>query len=210
MYSAIPYKTPWNMLGALHGMIILAGVGAAVVLGSRRRWFAVVFAGVLIIGGVHLMGQSYRATHAYDADPANPYVYAHPQQDVVRIAERVQALADAHPDGNSIYIEVISPASDYWPLPWYLRSFPNIGWWEEVDMKVPAAPLILAAPSVETELLKKLYEVPPAGEKYLYVPLFESYTEIRPAVEMRGYVIKELWDTFQQDDGSSSSDEVPE
>ncbi len=207
VYSAIPYKTPWNMLGALHGMIILAGVGAAAVLGSRRRRYAVVFAGVLIIGGVHLMGQSYRATHAYDADPANPYVYAHPQQDVVRIAERVQALADAHPDGNNIYIEVISPASDYWPLPWYLRSFPNTGWWDEVDMGVPAAPVILAAPSVEAAVLEKLYELPPPGEKYLYVPLFESYTEIRPTVEIRGYVTKELWDNYrQQDDTPSTND----
>ena len=28
-YSAIPYKTPWCVLGFLHGMILLAGAGAA-------------------------------------------------------------------------------------------------------------------------------------------------------------------------------------
>ena len=31
-YSAIPYKTPWCMLGFLHGMILLAGVGAVVLV----------------------------------------------------------------------------------------------------------------------------------------------------------------------------------
>jgi len=81
-----------------------------------------------------------------------------------------------------MYIEVISPEHDYWPLPWYLRAFPNVGWWSEVDMGVPAAPL----------------EVPPPGERDLYVPLFDSYMEMRPTVEIRGYVIKSLWDRYQQ------------
>ena len=40
-YSAIPYKTPWCLLGFLHGMILLAGAGAvcpgALASGARRR-----------------------------------------------------------------------------------------------------------------------------------------------------------------------------
>ena len=104
----------------------------------------------------------------------------------------------AHPDGKDMYIEVISPEHDYWPLPWYLRAFPNVGWWSEVDMEVPAAPLIVAKPAVEPALLRKLYEVPPPGERDLYVPLFDSFMEIRPTVEIRGYVVKSLWDRYQQ------------
>lgn len=48
VYSAIPYKTPWCLLGFLHGMILLAGAGAAVLLkvcakcpGSRSCQFAI-------------------------------------------------------------------------------------------------------------------------------------------------------------------------
>ena len=38
LYSAIPYKTPWCLLGFLHGMILLAGAGAVfLVRASRRR-----------------------------------------------------------------------------------------------------------------------------------------------------------------------------
>ena len=55
----------------------------------------------------------------------------------------------AHPDGTDLYIEVISPEHDYWPLPWYLRAYPNVGWWSEVDMNVRAAPLIIAKPEAE-------------------------------------------------------------
>lgn len=209
VYSAIPYKTPWNILSALHGLTILAAVGAVAALNATvHRFTYVALAGVLVIGGAHLTRQSYLASHEYYADPGNPYVYAHPTEDVIRIAERVKAFAEVHPDGNDMYIEVISPTSDYWPLPWYLRSFPNTGWWDEVDMGVPAAPLIIAAPSVESALLEKLYALPPPGEKHLYVPLFDSYMEIRPTIEIRGYVRKELWDTYRQYDDSSSNDDA--
>jgi hypothetical protein len=30
------------------------------------------------------------------------------------------------------------------------------------------------------------------------VPLFDSYMELRPQVELRGYVTKELWDNYQR------------
>ena len=201
VYSAIPYKTPWNMLSALHGLILLAGVGVVATLYLIRGTSARIILASLLIFAVEDLGrQSYLGNNRYYADTGNPYVYAHPTDDVVRIAERVQALADAHPDGNDIYIEVISPASDYWPLPWYLRSFPNTGWWDKVDMDVPAAPLIIASPSVEPDLLEKLYRLPPPGQRNLYLPLFESTMELRPTIEIRGYVVKELWDAYMQRD----------
>jgi len=203
IYSLIPYKTPWSMLGALHGLILVAGIGATfLVSAARSKPASAALLLVLLLAGAHLAWQSHLATHQYNADPNNPYVYSHPTDDVFRIAGRVQAVADVHPDGNDLFIEVVSPLSDYWPLPWYLRRFPNTGWWQEVDMDVPAAPLIIAAPSAEAAVLTKLYEVPAPGERYLYVPLFDEYTEIRPTVEVRGYVSKELWDALQREEGT--------
>jgi hypothetical protein len=126
-------------------------------------------------------------------------VYAHTTDDVLHLVDRVEEIAAAHPEGREMYIEVISPGHDYWPLPWYLRSFSNVGWWDQVDVDAPAAPVIIAAPAVEPILLRKLYEVPPPGQRDLYVPLVDSYLELRPAVEIRGYVVKSLWDRFQQE-----------
>ncbi len=204
MYSVIPYKTPWSMLGALHGLILVAGIGAVfLVAGAKSKRASIALVTAILVAVAHLAWQSYEATHRYNADPDNPYVYSHPTDDVFRIVERMQALADAHPDGNAIFIEVISPLSDYWPLPWYLRDFPNTGWWQEVDMDVPAAPVIIATPAVEERVLAKLYEVPPPGQRYLYVPLFDEYTELRPTVEIRGYTRKDLWDAFQRRQGAS-------
>ena len=61
----------------------------------------------------------------------------------------------------------------------------------------PAAPIIIASPSVETALMRKLYELPAPGEKNLYVPLFDTYMELRPKVELRGYVTKDLYESVK-------------
>jgi len=201
VYSVIPYKTPWCLLGFLHGMILLAAVGAvAVIKLAPNVLVKVVISLLLVVGGVHLAWQGYLGSYKYYAVSTNPYVYAHPVPDVVTIAKRVEQVAQVHPDGYEMHIQVICPEHDHWPLPWYLRRFEKgtIDWWDKVADDVPAAPVIIASPSVETALMRKLYELPPPGKKNLYVPLFDSYMELRPQVELRGYVTKELWDSYQQ------------
>lgn len=205
VYSAIPYKTPWSMLGFLHGLILLAAVGAVAIINIKSSRFIRIFLAVfLVTGGIHLIIQSYLSNYKYYADSSNPYVYGHTTEDIFHIVERVEDIAEVHPDGKNMYIEVVCPDHDYWPLPWYLRSFPNTGWWDKVDMDVSAAPVIIASPGVESDIIKKLYDVPPPGEKNLYVPLFDSYTELRPTIELRGYITKELWDKYLQNKDLSS------
>ncbi len=199
IYSIIPYKTPWSMLGFYFGMILLAALGATSLLTLNKSNILRIFVYLFLVLGVsNLLVQSYLSNFKYDADPSNPYVYAHTSRDVFAIAERVEEIATVHPDGKNMVIEVICPGDDYWPLPWYLRSFPNIGWWNKVNFSRPPAQIIIASPSIESELLKKLYEWPPPGEKNLYVPLFRSPTELRPLVEIRGYITKELMDLYIQ------------
>jgi uncharacterized protein (TIGR03663 family) len=201
LYSVIPYKTPWCLLGFLHGMILLAAVGAVAVIKLAPNVLPRLIVILLLLGGgAHLAWQGYLGSYKYYADPTNPYVYAHPVPDVVTIAERVKEIAQVHPDGYEMHIQVICPEHDHWPLPWYLRRFEKgtIDWWDKVADDVPAAPVIIASPSVEQELMRKLYELPPPGKKNLYVPLFDSYMELRPQVELRGYVTKDLWDSYQQ------------
>ncbi|MFC1492935.1 flippase activity-associated protein Agl23 [candidate division KSB1 bacterium] len=199
VYSIIPYKTPWNMLVFLHGLILLAGVGAVFVFEIMTNRYAKALIIILFIAaGSHLIIQSFSSNYKYYADPVNPYVYAHTTDDIFQIVREVESVASVHPDGNQMYIEVICSGDDYWPLPWYLRAFPNAGWWSEVDMDVPAAPLIIVSPDVIPDLTRKLYELPPPGKKNLYVSLVEPGTEIRPMVELYVYVEKDLWDKYQQ------------
>ncbi|MDH4238731.1 MAG: TIGR03663 family protein [Phycisphaerae bacterium] len=198
VYSVIPYKTPWCLLGFLHGMILLAGVGAVALINLTQNIRAKVFIGILLIaGGAHLTWQAYLGNYKYYADSRNPYVYAHPTTDVFTITERVEELAKVHPDGHAMPIQVICPGGDYWPLPWYFRRFEKVLWWSEIDTNVMPAPVILASASMEPKLMEYFF-LPPPGQVNLYIPLFDTYLELRPQIELRGYVTKDLSDSYHQ------------
>lgn len=200
VYSAIPYKTPWCMLGFQHGMILLAAVGAAAMTRLAPSVLPrIVIIGLLLGSGAHLAWQAYLANYVYYADSRNPYVYAHPTNEVFTVVEKIEELAQAHPDGRQIYIQVICPGRDYWPLPWYLRTFTNVGWWLQVPEDVPAAPVIIASDKVEAAVTKKLYEQTPFEKRQMYLYLFDKpyYVWLRPKVKLIGLVRKDLWDLWQ-------------
>ena len=198
IYSAIGYKTPWCMLTFLHGMIILAAIGAAALMRLCPNLFSrITFGVVLTAVGICLIWQAYQSSYTFCSDVRNPYVYAHTTGDVLKIAERVERMARLHPDGRNMYIQVICPNDDYWPLPWYLRRLGRVGWYDKIDASAPIAPLIIASPAVEAALGRRLYETGSAGSGNLYVPLFERYLELRPTVEIAGFVTKDLLDKFQ-------------
>ena len=197
-YSAIPYKTPWCLLGFLHGMILLAGVGAVSLLqASRAVATKALVAGLLTAGAAHLGWQAWSGSFRFAADPRNPYVYAHTGPDVFEIVGRIRQLARAHPDGTSLPVQIIS-RENLWPLPFYLRDLSRVAWWNGVPDTGPNAPVILVTPDMEEALARKLYERPPPGERELYMSLFERPVELRPGVELRGYAAKTLWDAFRQ------------
>ncbi len=197
IYSIIPYKTPWNILTAYTGLIFMAGYGLDFLLEKlKKAWTGILLVFLIGFGFTHLIVQSYLVNFAYEAHPSNPYVYGHTSKDIYRFVNRIERVAEVHPAGKDMYIEVISPGGDYWPLPWYLRKYKNTGWWTAVDMNVPAASLIIASPEVEEKLMEKLYEKPPPGKRDLYMPLIREYTELRPGIEIRGYLRKDIWDRY--------------
>ncbi len=194
VYSAIPYKTPWCVLGFLHGMILLAGAGAVFLCRAfRSRVPRAVVVLLLAAATAHLGWQAFAASFRFAADPRNPYVYAHTSTDVFTIAARLRDLARAHPDGPAMPVQVIS-RTNLWPLPWYLRGFSRIAWWNGVPGQAENAPVILITPDMEPALVRKLYELRPPGQRELYVRLFERPVELRPQVEICGYVAMSLWE----------------
>jgi predicted membrane-bound mannosyltransferase len=199
-YSIIPYKTPWCMLGFLHGMTILAGVGTVFLLRIfNYKLLKTAVAGVIIIASCHLIYQAYMANYRYYDDPVNPYVYAHTSRDIYKAVEKIEEAASCA-NGRRTYIEVICPGNDYWPLPWYLRGYSSVAWCSEVDSDSPPGAVIIASPRVQPALVEKLYRLPPPGQRQLYVPLFDDYTELRPKVELVGFVKAELWQGMRQGD----------
>jgi len=47
---------------------------------------------------------------------------------------------------------------------------------------------------MEPALTRRLYEVPPPGQRDLYMNLFDQPVELRPGVELRGYAQLSVWE----------------
>jgi len=200
-YSIIPYKTPWCMLSFLHGMILLAGVGAAAIVKMLPNVPAKVIAcALLVAGGVQLGAQAYRASLQFYADNRNPYAYAQSVEDILDLAKRVEDIAATHPDRHNMLITVIAPGADYWPLPWYLRRFGRVGYWDKVPEK-PDAPVIIASPEVQPALDKKL-------DLGAYIV---SCYGLRSHVVLLLYVQNDAWQAFMHaaDGGARGPRTVP-
>jgi uncharacterized protein (TIGR03663 family) len=180
-YSLIAYKTPWCLLNFHHGLILLAGVGAVVLLRSIRLKPAriSVFV-VLLVGCGHLLWQTWAANVPYAADQRNPYVYAHTSPDLTRLVDRLYAITAASPQGTNTLIKVMAPEDDFWPLPWYLRGYKQVGWWGELQPD-PYAPLMLVSSTFHAGL----------DEKGTH--LMVGYFQLRPQVFFELYVEKQLW-----------------
>ena len=187
IFSAIPYKTPWNLLPVYTVALVLAGVGfAALVARSRSRPARVLLAVALAAGSVHLGWQAWRAAITYAADPRNPYVYAQTVPDAVRMAARIRNLSALHPDGARMPVSVIAPASEQWPLPWYLRAMPNVGYWTAPgDALARQAPVIVSSLDHTAALEQAL------GDRYVS----EDFG-LRPELLLAVHVDRGLWDRF--------------
>jgi predicted membrane-bound mannosyltransferase len=188
--SILPYKTPWLVLGALLPLILTAGWGVADLLGRLTPGMKLPAYVLLAIAGGHLIWQSYRANFAAFDDPTTPMVYAHPNDDVRRIGEILEDIGRA--GVGAVPVQVVVSGDDYWPLPWYLRRLPQVGWWGGIGPEFTPTPVILVSADREADLLARLYDAPPPGERPLYVPLFERPMYLRPGCEVKGYITLEL------------------
>lgn len=215
VYCALPYKTPWCALGFFHGMLLLAGVGAAVLLRAAPGCVLKAAVAVVLAAATgHLAWQAHRASFVAYEDPSNPYVYAHTTSDVPLLARRVEEIAAVHPDGKAMHIQVVCPEGDYWPLPWYLRDFARVGWFDEVPgvrsegpvdahPTGPAAPLIITQPAIKEAVLEYVYAKQPPGQRPLRELLRKHHGadwRLRPGVRLLVIARRDLLEAFRRRD----------
>jgi len=153
IYSAIPYKTPWLALNLFLPLVVLAGAGAATLWGllrdvtqtsGGRPFVLAAVAGLLILIG----HDTWRRVFRQPADEKNPYAYAHTGEDMTRLPERLAKLV-----GPQTTIAVVS--ADPWPLPWYLREFRRVGYWQP-GQNPARADLYLTSPEAAQALAPRL------------------------------------------------------
>lgn len=147
LYSCIPYKTPWCILSFLIGYLLLIAKGIEYlfdgltffatsrpsrIMSRLAALFLVIACGLAIDNTAR---HSALACFKYAADIRNPYVYAHTGTDALNLVKAVEEAAQKEAAGQGRYdmpIAIVAPASDYWPLPWYLRKYTRVGYWSTV------------------------------------------------------------------------------
>ena len=185
-YCAISYKTPWCLLNFFHGMILLAGIGAAALVEFfRARAWRVVIVAVLLALTLQLSWQAWRTSFVYSTDRRNPYVYAQTVSDILNLVQRAEGIASVAPARFETVVKIIAPENDYWPLPWYLRRFKHLGWYEKLP-KGPFAPIVVVSSKLDARLDEK------SDKKWIMVGL----SELRPGNAFELYVQLELWKKY--------------
>jgi hypothetical protein len=165
-------------------MILLAGLGSAVLVRSAKRIeMRVAWMLLLLLGAAHLGWQAVQAAIPLAADQRNPYAYAQTSPDVLNLTHELENLANADPGGRQMLVKVMAPESDYWPLPWYLRSFRNVGWWDRVPAD-PWAPVMIVSAKFK------------AGLDEHKTHLMVRYFALRPQVLVELYVQADLWRAY--------------
>lgn len=129
-YSVIKYKTPWLVLSFVVPLAIVAGYAVQKLYdwGRADSWGRGGIVLALVVAGIALAVGTYQTVvlnfREYDND-RYPYVYSHTVRqalDMLKEVERAAARAGTREPG----INVASP--EYWPLPWYFRDNPHVGY----------------------------------------------------------------------------------
>ena len=198
-FSAVRYKTPWNLLPFYGGVVVLAGFGG----GAARRPDALAD-GAGAAGprrcsprARHLGLQNWRANFRYPADPRNPYVYAQTSPDFLRLVTRVADVSAVHPERERMLVAVVAGPYEQWPLPWYLRRMERVGYWTSVAAVGPLdrMPFIIAAPDFAGAVDATL------GDRYV-----SEYYGLRPGVLLTVFIERGLWDRFYGRSGRDATE----
>jgi len=187
-YSAIPYKTPWNLVVFLAGFAILAGYGASELLRVIRPAAGrAVLILLILAGAAQLERQNLRAQFVYPADPRNPYVYAQTSPDFLRLVIRVRGLSDVHRHGLDMLVKVVAEPDEQWPLPWYLRDFRRVGYWTSLAAAggIEGVPVVIASPHF-AEVIERT-----AGDAFQ-----AEYYGLRQGTLLAVFIDRGLWDAY--------------
>jgi uncharacterized protein (TIGR03663 family) len=185
-YSFIAYKTPWCLLGFWHAAILLAGVGAGVLItASKFHWARLAMKVALTIGILQLAAQAWQASASerLSGDRRNPYVFAQTSRSILELVSKVEGIVRSQPAGRDTVIKVMAPENDFWPLPWYLRKFDHVFLGNQISVD-PYSTIMIVSKQFNANLDQ--------ARTHLMV----GYFELRPGVFFELYVELEAWKTY--------------
>ena len=132
-YSAIPYKTPWLALNFWMPIALFAGLAATSLWRAQIKnplMRVALRAACLVVAAVTAAAIAHdtrQRVFLQPADEGNPYAYAHTSEDLLGLPAELAEMARQERLASP-RIAVI--AADPWPLPWYLRQYAQVGYWQ--------------------------------------------------------------------------------
>ena len=140
IYSLIPYKTPWLALNLWLPISLFAAKAIQSLWRSARTKIparaAIPLFCLVAAASAVLIAHDIRArVFLHPADESNPYAYAHTTDDITGLPSEIADMARR--DGIT-HPRIFVIAADPWPLPWYLRHFEHVGFWQP-GQQVPKA-----------------------------------------------------------------------
>lgn len=175
-YSLVPYKTPWLALSIVLPFIIMSGYALDQLYQRKSLKIFAILLAVLAVG-YSCYGAVELSFFRYD-DETQPYSYAHSKRDLLNLVNEIETIAAGNPAGKQIGITIMSP--EHWPLPWYLRDFPNAGYWGKVVQT--DQPIVIVHENQKAEAEQML------GDKYR---LFSQH-DLRPGNRLLLYLRKDV------------------
>lgn len=165
----------WTIIAAVGALSVAAGFLPAPVL-------RILLVPALAFALYHQGEQSWRSNYSMSSDWRNPWVHSHPMRKMFDITRRIDQVAAVAPEKNRILIKGFT--KDIWPLPYYLRNYPNVGYWDHVPDDVDAAVILC-----EPEQLDQVNER--AKARYHH-----SIEGLRPTVTRMLLIREDLWQAF--------------
>jgi len=171
-----PYIVSMVLLAAYAGYILYSR-------SDRRKTSPHFYLAVVVVLAVNSY-QMYELNFVHYDDDQYPYVYAHTRRGMLQMLDEIDRISKRLGTGTDTGIALVSP--DYWPLPWYLRDYKKVGYYQQIV--ATTEPLIVGSMAQE-EQLKATY-----GDRYVLVPSGKedgSYG-LRPGVDLLLYVRKDV------------------
>lgn len=150
IYSIIAYKTPWLACLPWAHVCLLAGFAVADFHKHTTR-VKIVLAALTVLCVFTQLRQSRFASGRLASDDRNPFAYVPTRRDVESLESWLKQLSSG---GSLEPIAVVG--SDYWPLPWYLRDYSEIGYWKSPVPEIAGLPLVFAMPESADEVTAML------------------------------------------------------
>jgi len=153
IYSAIPYKTPWLALNFWLPISLLVGIAVEWLwLATQKLFVRATVLFFLLALGFLIAHDTRERVFKNPADEKNPYAYAHTSEDLLGLPERIEELSRRQ---NLSQPRIAVVAADAWPLPWYLRKFSQVGYWQP-GQETGAADFFITTTGVSGNLAEQL------------------------------------------------------